>query len=320
MAVTSVQHKIITSVDELLDPIGAARVTPKVLRPGAMRAELVRYDAGRMFVEIADYSFPYITEGETCEGRIALLTPIRHSGAHLNGEAVSSGRLYGFGEAAEVRAATAGPMRVGIVSMPITDIERAAAALGVDIDLPDRGEFRPMQSIEPRRLRQLFDSALHSARSTRGASSDRVAADALCDALAEIVTRSFEQRTATPPRHRGTLNSMRITHVCEEFAETTRYRDVTLTKLCTASGFGERRVRTAFYDCYGMSPTAALRITALHRVRRALLDQPLTRDAVSRAASDFGFWHLSRFAGEYRALFGESPSTTLGCNQGAAAV
>src|SRR4249920_682497 len=136
------QHRIITTVDELLDPIGAARVQPKVLRPGAMRAELVRFDASGMLVEVADYSFPYMTEGETSEGRVSFLAPVRPFIAQLNGKAVSSGQLYAYGEAAEVRAATAGPMRAGLVSVPTTDLERAAAALGVDIDLPDRGEFR----------------------------------------------------------------------------------------------------------------------------------------------------------------------------------
>jgi AraC-like DNA-binding protein len=60
-----------------------------------------------------------------------------------------------------------------------------------------------------------------------------------------------------------------------------------------------------------MSPTAFLRFAALCEVRRALLDDPFARDPISRAASDFGFWHLSRFAGHYRALFGESPSDTV---------
>jgi len=32
---------------------------------------------------------------------------------------------------------------------------------------------------------------------------------------------------------------------------------------------------------------------------------------VTRVATDFGFAHLSRFAGHYRAAFGESPSTTV---------
>ncbi len=60
-----------------------------------------------------------------------------------------------------------------------------------------------------------------------------------------------------------------------------------------------------------MSPTGYLRIAALNEVRRTLLDGRRVRDGVSRAASDCGFWHLSRFAGQYRALFGESPSATL---------
>ena len=54
-----------------------------------------------------------------------------------------------------------------------------------------------------------------------------------------------------------------------------------------------------------------MRLAALREVRRSLIEQPHNRDAVTRAASDFGFWHLSRFAGHYRAVFGESPSETV---------
>ena len=81
--------------------------------------------------------------------------------------------------------------------------------------------------------------------------------------------------------------------------------------LSSVSGVSERRVRDAFGDCYDMSPTVYLRAAALHEVRRSLRSCP-PRDAVTRAALDHGFWHLSRFAGQYRALFGESPSETVG--------
>jgi hypothetical protein len=60
-----------------------------------------------------------------------------------------------------------------------------------------------------------------------------------------------------------------------------------------------------------MSPTAYLRVAALNAVRRDLVEGPRPRNAVSRAATDWGFWHLSRFAAQYRALFGESPRHTL---------
>ena len=99
MAIARVQQTIITSIDELVDPIGAARMQPKVLRSGDVRAEFVRFDASGTLVEVADYSFPYMTEGESHEGRLSFLIPVRHSTAHVNGEAVSSGQLYGYGEA-----------------------------------------------------------------------------------------------------------------------------------------------------------------------------------------------------------------------------
>jgi AraC family ethanolamine operon transcriptional activator len=118
------------------------------------------------------------------------------------------------------------------------------------------------------------------------------------------------RRVNTLTRH-ARLNSVHIVKACEEYAAASSYQSVTLADLCRASDVSERRIRHAFYDCYGMSPTAYLRIAALNEVRQALLEETTASDAVSRAASDFGFWHLSRFAGQYRALFGESPSATF---------
>ena len=109
----------------------------------------------------------------------------------------------------------------------------------------------------------------------------------------------------------GRPSSLRIVWACVRYAASVRYQRVTLDDLSAAASVSERRVRDAFSDCHGMSPTAFLRVAALLEVRRALLAAPTVRDAVTRAASDYGFWHLGRFAGQYRALFGESPSTTL---------
>ena len=115
-------------------------------------------------------------------------------------------------------------------------------------------------------------------------------------------------RRALAPRVRPA--SLHIVWACVQYAASVQYQRVTLSDLSAAAGVSERRVRDAFNDCHGMSPTAYLRVAALREVRRKLLDGPFARDPVTRAASDFGFWHLSRFAGQYRALFGESPSET----------
>jgi transcriptional regulator GlxA family with amidase domain len=105
--------------------------------------------------------------------------------------------------------------------------------------------------------------------------------------------------------------SQDVVDACLSRAEELRYHGVTIKELCGASGVSERRIRDAFHDCHGMPPTAYLRAVALRKVRHVLLASDEARDAVTRAACDHGFRHLSRFAGHYRALFGEAPSATV---------
>jgi hypothetical protein len=39
-----VSRRVITSIDEFVDPVATAQMRPMILRPGAMRAELVTAD------------------------------------------------------------------------------------------------------------------------------------------------------------------------------------------------------------------------------------------------------------------------------------
>jgi AraC family ethanolamine operon transcriptional activator len=96
-----------------------------------------------------------------------------------------------------------------------------------------------------------------------------------------------------------------------EYATNRRYQQVTLAELCAVAGVSERRLRNAFYDVYGSAPTVELRRRALVEARTELVAGLSARDAVTRVATDLGFGHLSRFAGQYRAEFGESPSATV---------
>jgi methylphosphotriester-DNA--protein-cysteine methyltransferase len=83
------------------------------------------------------------------------------------------------------------------------------------------------------------------------------------------------------PYQSARLTSAKIARTCEDYARKWRYQNVTLAGLCEASGVSERRVRSAFYECYQMSPTAYLRVTALNAVRRELVQGPGLRGAVS---------------------------------------
>ena len=62
----------------------------------------------------------------------------------------------------------------------------------------------------------------------------------------------------------------------------------------------------------GMTPVRYLKLRRLNQVHRDLRDAESGRDSVTEIASRSGFFDLGRFASEYRALFGELPSVTLG--------
>lgn len=76
-------------------------------------------------------------------------------------------------------------------------------------------------------------------------------------------------------------------------------------------GVSERGLRNAFNAVRGMSPKRFVIQNRLHEVRRALTDHRATRATVTDIATEHGFFELGRFAGRYKAAFGETPSQTL---------
>ena len=84
-----------------------------------------------------------------------------------------------------------------------------------------------------------------------------------------------------------------------------------IVDLCTAAGVSERRLRSAFIDCYDMPPSRYLRGRALSSVHRILRQRPPAWDSVSSIAHAHGFRHLSNFALYYRQAYGSTPSATF---------
>ena len=313
MTVVVVHRRVITDIDELVDTIDSARTAPKTLRPGAVRAEVAQADLGDVLVEVGDYSFPIATAGQTAPHRIGMFVPLRRAvSGHFKGEALTPDVLHVWGENAEIAGVIGEPAQFGVVSFAPAALDRTAEALGIELDLPARGEVRSVSAVEWPRLDDAFEFVLRTARDRREGRVSDIGTTALAEVLVEVAVRSVAAENTGPHPRRTRLNSLRVVRACEDHAARARYHGVTLADLCVASGASERWVRHAFHDCYGMSPTSYLRVIALHEVRHALLHGSPGYDTVGRARAQFGFWHLSRFSAQYRALFGEAPSATLG--------
>mgnify|MGYP001814548002 CR=1 FL=1 len=99
-----------------------------------------------------------------------------------------------------------------------------------------------------------------------------------------------------------------------EFIEHAGRTPLPVSQVCEAAGVSWRTLDYAFKERYGVSPKAFMKSRRLNAARRTLREaKPGT--TVRSAASRWGYWHMSQFAADYRKLFGELPSETLGGRQ-----
>ena len=84
---------------------------------------------------------------------------------------------------------------------------------------------------------------------------------------------------------------------------------LTIADLCRAAAVSRRNLEYCFNEVLAQSPAQYLRTVRLNGVRRELRQEEAVN--VQTVAARWGFWHMSRFAQSYHAMFGELPSETL---------
>jgi AraC family ethanolamine operon transcriptional activator len=85
---------------------------------------------------------------------------------------------------------------------------------------------------------------------------------------------------------------------------------MTIQDLCSAVHTTQRTLHLGFRESFGMTPKKFLKALRLHSARRDL-QRAVPGSTVTDTALRWGFFHLARFAGDYRRMFAESPSQTL---------
>jgi AraC family ethanolamine operon transcriptional activator len=107
------------------------------------------------------------------------------------------------------------------------------------------------------------------------------------------------------------LQRKRVIDKARQFALHTPDTPPTIYDLCKRIGVSRRKLQNCFQEEFGVSPSQYLRAIRLNAVRRELLQRREEALRVGDVAARWGFWHLGRFASDYRALFGERPSETV---------
>ena len=99
--------------------------------------------------------------------------------------------------------------------------------------------------------------------------------------------------------------------VAAEFIEANLAEHLSLGAVARAAGVSVRTLQTAFRSELRTTATAYIRSRRLERARVDLTTADGRERTVTEVATRWGITHLGRFAAEYRARYGESPSQTL---------
>ena len=281
------------------------RVT--VIRPGSFHGVSTRIISNRLWVSGARFSGPPMIDRWTpAPGRIGLL--MTDQPVMRNGVWQEPGQLMLWTPRdGDYYNRLPENYRFRSLSLPMTDIDTASRALlGRETVGPGSiGQLiqPPAEALE--QLRRWHRFATGMAETDLLLRSPEVVKD-----VEELLVRaminclSAEYEPVSIYRH---LQAPKM-RLLEDLIEASEGRRLTVTQVCQAMAVPERTLRTWCHAWFGMGPARYLLYRRIHMVRQSLL----RRDGrtVAEVAAAFGFTELGRFAGQYRRLFGETPSST----------
>jgi len=117
---------------------------------------------------------------------------------------------------------------------------------------------------------------------------------------------------APPPRRNVThLTYADVVQRSREHVQANRDEAISVMDLCRLLRVSRRTLQTSFQEVSGVSPSTYLRAVRLTAVRKLLRETPAAELGIGSAAARWGFLNSSKFAADFRNMFGISPSQVV---------
>lgn len=189
----------------------------------------------------------------------------------------------------------------------------AADLLGCEI--PGHGrEPLFVNGLDPSQLFAMADTLMSSLSSCPGDAPPEVSRGYIGHLVMSHVVGAMAGMSGRSTRA-SSVNAHRITRGAHSLIEDAE-DPLTVMDLCRELKISRATLQRCFEHIYGIPPLVYLRMHRLNAARRALIAARGTATTVTAVATKWGFFHLARFAKDYRDQFGELPSTTLGHHAG----
>jgi AraC family transcriptional regulator, ethanolamine operon transcriptional activator len=279
------------------------------LEAGVFSGRIAHTAAVDTRVDWGSYELSVLARGDLPADRVTMMLPITgHGDWRLHGRQLAAGDLIVFPESGELLATLPTQAQWLSLQLPRSRLEASelthTCLLAGGVQRLEAGSLAGLQQA-------LIDLAPVISPAAAALFGDADIAQAHEQLLAALVDELLERgaagsaATSLSPGER-----QRVVRRAEEFLASHGEPSVRIDDLCIAANTSLSRLERAFREAFGVGPRRYLTLRRLAAVRRELLRGDPDA-SVTAVATNWGFFHLGRFAQEYRLLYAESPSETL---------
>jgi len=294
--------------DSMTDALQRGALDHVQLARGRFRGSIQRAQASAARIDWGRYNLPVLAAGTLAPDCVSLgfIVSAVEDG-HVNGERVSASDVILFPEGQELYFRL--PPGTEWISFQVrrTLLER----LGVEVT--HKPGIVAIADAERRNLRHVVADVGQVIGPDRNAAEPVTRAEiewAQEELLAAFAEALAGAGISDRPRPSG-AERLRIVRAVESYLESRLGEALRIDELCSTVGTNLHTLERAFAEVQGISPKRFLTFRRLALARKDLLRAAQGSTSVTDVAMHWGFFHLSRFAAEYKALFHESPSATL---------
>ncbi|HDY83926.1 MAG: hypothetical protein DRQ65_05200 [Gammaproteobacteria bacterium] len=262
----------------------------------------------------------YCSQGMSVSGiapddHVALVLPLNRGD-----RGVFQGREFGANdvglmvEHSECFYRTPRNLRMMVVTIPVSRLPQALDAAAHKRELYQMIAETSVISLDNATIASLTSATRRVFEIIQSTSQPAGLALCLQEIEEHIVTTLSLVMAGSPGPARGALgrkNRLRYLERARTYIEAHLESPLGMETLTLVAGTSTRSLETAFREVLGVTPVQYIRYSRLNAAKSRLLRADSAMTSVTDTAQALGFSHLSRFAQNYRALFGELPSATL---------
>lgn len=300
--------------DALLGVVNETRFEQRLLSGGLFHAQLQRLQFPRCSLDCGAYTLPVFAQGGFGPDVMAIALAVRSSQPMwANGQEVACGRLMVFAENHPLDVRSLPGQWQWCVLLVKRDLlmETTRFRHGIEPLLPSRGWrlLAPATEVNARLCSAILQMLDQASRWDAGTTLAVVQATEGRVLGMFIDAMVLGMRAAPVGRAGAGVRQRELLARADAVMNERLGEDLDLAAWCAAIGVGGRQMERLFHQAHGVGPCRWYKLARLNEARRRL-SAPQAGIRITDVALAMGFTHLGRFAGDYRALFGESPMQT----------